>query len=223
MSAMLENNKVFAYGEIVTCPVYSHDIFEERFYECDLKIRRLSESFDIIPITINEKLIEANNIKMGSECAFVGQFRSYNKQIDGKSKLMLTIFVKDVLPDVPENPNHIEIVGFVCKETIYRTTPFNREICDVLLAVNRNFNKSDYIPCIAWGRNARFVKNFAVGDKVKILGRIQSRDYQKKLEDGSVEAKIAYEVSISKVMPDQNLEVIYSNNFDMGQNVTIMA
>ena len=196
----LNNNVVSLSGEIIDEPKFSHEIFNEGFYEFNLKVMRLSDSYDIIPITISEKLMLDNQIVKGSKITVSGQFRSFNKLEDGKSRLMLTMFVRE-LKDYQEdvNPNKIDMVGYVCKEPVFRTTPFKREICDVLLAVNRNYNKSDYLPCIAWGRNARFVKNLQVGDKISVSGRIQSRDYQKHHESGEVENHTAYEVSLSQV------------------------
>lgn len=196
---LMKNNKVFISGEVVSEPKFSHEVYGENFFEFDLKVSRLSESYDIIPVTVSEKLLIDSNVKIGSKLCGNGQFRSYNKLDEGKSKLMLTVFLREILPYEPsENPNYIEIVGYVCKEPVFRTTPFKREISDVLLAVNRSYNKSDYLPCIAWGRNARFVKNFAVGDKVSVTGRIQSRDYQKKVNDELI-TKTAYEVSLSRI------------------------
>ena len=196
----LNNNTVTLSGEVIDDPKFSHEMFNEGFYEFNLKVMRLSDSFDIIPVTVSEKLMYDNNVKKGKMLTANGQFRSFNKLEDGKSKLMLTMFVRDLKEfDKEANPNKIDIVGYICKEPIFRTTPFKREICDVLLAVNRNYNKSDYLPCIAWGRNARFVKNLQVGDKVVVSGRIQSRDYQKRLESGDVENHTAYEVSLSQV------------------------
>lgn len=195
----MKNNKVFISGEVCSEPKFSHEVYNEGFYEFDLKITRLSDSFDIIPVTISERLLNGNKIKVGDKISGNGQFRSYNKLEDGKSKLMLTVFLRELLPYTEsDNPNMIEITGYVCKEPVFRTTPFRREISDVLLAVNRSYNKSDYLPCIAWGRNARFVKNFSVGDKVIVSGRIQSRDYQKKINDQMI-TKTAYEVSLNKI------------------------
>ncbi|MBO7218888.1 MAG: single-stranded DNA-binding protein [Clostridia bacterium] len=197
----MNNNKVYITGEVVSLPVFSHEIYGERFYEFDLRVDRLSNSYDIIPITVTERLLTEYGLKEGVKFSAIGQFRSYNKLEDGKSKLMLTVYIKEILPyNCEENPNYIEITGYVCKEPIFRVTPFKREITDVLLAVNRSYNKSDYLPCIAWGRNARLIKNFVVGDKVQVIGRIQSREYQKKLEDGSITTKTAYEVSLSKIV-----------------------
>ncbi len=195
-----QNNKVYLSGEIVTEARFSHEIYGEGFYEMDVLVKRLSGQSDILPITISERLIEKSNLKIGSYLSCIGQFRSYNKQVDGKSKLMLTVFVREIL-DVTysQNPNIIVLTGFICKPPIYRTTPFCREIADLLIAVNRAYNKSDYIPCIAWGRNARFVKNLQVGERVILSGRIQSREYQKKLSETETKLMTAYEVSISKL------------------------
>lgn len=197
---LINNNTVELSGEVIDNPKYSHEIYNEAFYEFSLKVMRLSDTFDIVPVTISEKLLFDNKIDKGVKISASGQFRSFNKMEDGKSKLMLTMFIRDLKPyDENLNPNKIEIVGYICKEPVYRTTPFKREICDVLLAVNRNYNKSDYLPCIAWGRNARFVKNLQVGDKVVVSGRIQSREYQKRQDNGIMESHIAYEVSLSQV------------------------
>ena len=192
-------NKVLLSGEIITQPVYSHSVYGEGFYEMMLSVPRLSEHNDVLPITISERLIADRDIKPGSQISLDGQFRSYNKISDGKSRLMLTVFVRELIDGEPASPNLIELEGYICKPPIYRTTPFKREICDILLAVNRAYNKSDYIPCIAWGRNARYVKGIAVGQKIYITGRIQSREYQKKYSETETETKTAYEISINKI------------------------
>lgn len=205
---LLKNNRVNIAGEVVSELEFSHETYGEKFFDLKLKVSRLSDIYDIIPVTISERLLLDNEIKVGSKIAGSGQFRSYNKLEDGKSKLMLTVFLRELYPySESDNPNSIEIVGFVCKEPVFRTTPFKREIADVLLAVNRSYNKSDYLPCIAWGRNARFVKNFAIGDKVSVSGRIQSREYQKKIGDDII-IKTAYEVSLSRVeIVKEDLEI----------------
>ena len=196
---LMKNNKVTISGEVVSEPQFSHEVYNECFYEFYLKVSRLSVAYDIIPVTISDRLMKISNIKVGSKISGYGQFRSYNKLQDGKSKLLLTVFLREIVPyDEYANPNSIEITGYVCKEPVFRTTPFNREISDVLLAVNRSYNKSDYLPCIAWGRNARFVRDFVVGDKVVVSGRIQSREYQKKIDD-EVITRTAYEISLSKI------------------------
>ncbi len=206
-----QNNKVYLNGEIVTQARFSHEIYGEGFYEMDILVKRLSGQSDILPITISERLIEKSNLKIGSSISAIGQFRSYNKQVDGKSKLMLTVFIREILDyNYYKNPNIIVLTGFICKPPIYRTTPFCREIADLLIAVNRAYNKSDYIPCIAWGRNARFVKNFQVGERIILSGRIQSREYQKKISENETKIMTAYEVSISKLAICDN-----TDNFDI--------
>ena len=197
---ILNNNVATLCGVVKSKPVYSHQMYGEGFYESVLSVPRLSEQLDEIPFTISERLLEGTDIGEGSTVTFSGQLRSYNKMVDGRSKLLLTLFVREVLDnDETRNPNTIDGTGYVCKEPIYRMTPFKREICDVLLAVNRAYNKSDYLPCIAWGRNARYVKEIPVGDKIAVNGRIQSRIYQKVDEEGNVSEKVAYEVSINRV------------------------
>lgn len=204
----MSNNKVQVCGVIVKKPEFSHEVLGEGFYETEISVKRLSSNEDILPITISERLILETGLEEGKMVNLVGQFRSYNKVIDGKNRLMLTIFVREILDyiDEDDNINVIEMVGFLCKPPIYRTTPFKREICDMLIAVNRQYNKSDYIPCIAWGRNARYTKSFEVGEKVSIYGRIQSRRYQKQTSDGEVIEKVAYEVSIARISAEKKDE-----------------
>ncbi len=202
---LLQNNEVRLWGKIVSTPVYSHSVIDEKFYEFNLEVPRLSDSSDVIPITISEKLLLNQDFSLNNLVALSGQFRSYNKLVDGKSKLMLTVFVRELLEvDTSVNPNIIILKGYLCKQPIFRTTPFKREITDILLAVNRAYNKSDYIPAIAWGRNARFVKDMPVGTKLEIEGRIQSRLYQKKISETENVEKVAYEISISKLNVIEN-------------------
>ena len=195
-----KNNRVYFMGEIVSEATFSHEVYGEGFYEFYVRVMRLSGQADILPVTISERLIKGNDLKIGSQLCALGQFRSYNKLENGKSRLMLTVFVREVLAEAQgKNPNSIVLSGYICKPPVYRTTPFNREIADILLAVNRAYNKSDYIPCIAWGRNARFVQNLKVGDRVALSGRIQSREYQKRLSETEAVTMTAYEVSVSKL------------------------
>ena len=202
-----KNNKVFISGEIVSDAEFSHEVYGEGFYELFVLVKRLSGQGDILPITVSERLIADKNLQKGVIINALGQFRSYNKLVDGKSKLMLTVFVREIIEGVSvRNPNSIVLSGYICKPPVYRTTPFNREIADILVAVNRSYNKSDYIPCIAWGRNARFAQNLAVGEKIAIAGRIQSREYQKRLNDEEIKVMTAYEVSISKLAAYENAE-----------------
>ena len=203
---LLDNNKVFLQGKVTSEPTFSHEIFDEAFYNLNLAIPRLSGQEDIIPITISDRLLADKKLKIGDMIAIKGQFRSYNKIEDEKSKLILTVFVREICDyDQNANPNTIEIFGYICKSPVYRTTPFNREITDMLMAVNRSYNKSDYIPCITWGRNARFVGSMPVGTKLEVVGRIQSREYLKKYnETDEPVKKVAYEISVSKVSTCEN-------------------
>ncbi len=208
MNYFLEkNNQVFISGEIVTDAEFSHEVYGEGFYEMNVLVKRLSGQGDILPVTISERLIADRDLAVGVTINALGQFRSYNKLIGGKSKLMLTVFIRELIDEMPaKNPNSIVLTGYVCKQPVYRTTPFNREIADILIAVNRSYNKSDYIPCIAWGRNARFAKNLAVGEKIAVSGRIQSREYQKRVADDDIRTLTAYEVSISKLLAYENID-----------------
>ncbi len=212
----MNNNKLQLIGEVVKEPVYTHEVFGEGFYETALSVPRLSQQRDIIPITVSDRLLTRHSVKVGDKLNVVGQFRSYNKIDGAKSRLLLTAFVRDILEDDENaNPNSIEITGYICKPPVYRTTPFKREICDVLIAVNRAYNKSDYIPCIMWGRNARFVQNMQVGEKLTVTGRVQSRTYIKNLSDDAAEERVAYEVSVSKIITDDarhnyNMEIASS-------------
>lgn len=197
------NNKAFLQGKVDSELVYSHELYGEGFYEFFLLVPRLSQENDRLPITVSERLIDGIDLSIGATVAINGQFRSYNKLENERSRLMLTVFVKDFVPVSSEvNPNMVELCGYICKAPIYRTTPFNREICDLLIAVNRAYNKSDYIPCIAWGRNARFVKNLSVGQRLQISGRVQSREYNKKIDEDIIEVRTAYELSINKIVLD---------------------
>lgn len=214
-----KNNKVFISGEIISDAEFSHEVYGEGFYEMNVLVKRLSGQGDILPVTISERLISDKELKKGANINAIGQFRSYNKLVDGKSKLMLTVFVREIVEEsIVRNPNSIVLKGYICKSPIYRTTPFNREIADVLIAVNRSYNKSDYIPCIAWGRNARFAKNLEVGEKVALIGRIQSREYQKRVADDDIRVLTAYEVSISKLCAYENAE-----NFDVDEEFNSSA
>ena len=208
----LKNNRVFLSGRVAREPQYSHELFGEGFYEFYIEVKRLSGQSDVLPVTVSERIMNGVELSEGSPVALSGQFRSYNKLENEHSKLMLTVFVRDFIPyDAEEqNPNVVELNGYICKPPVYRTTPFNREICDVLLAVNRGYNKSDYIPCIAWGRNARFVRDAEVGLNVVIGGRIQSRKYNKKLDDDTIEERVAYELSVGKISVERSAAEIAS-------------
>ncbi len=200
---VIENNQVTVMGEVVSTFSYSHEIFGEGFYMVDVKVQRLSESFDVIPVMVSERLLDVNGDYRGKLICVNGQFRSYNRHEERKNRLVLSVFAREVefVEEVEESSktNQIYLDGYICKEPIYRKTPLGREIADLLLAVNRPYGKSDYIPCICWGRNARYANHFKVGERCAIWGRIQSREYMKKLDEEHVEKRVAFEVSVSKL------------------------
>ena len=200
---VIENNQVTVMGEVVSGFTYSHEIFGEGFYMVDVKVQRLSESFDVIPVMVSERLMDVSEDYTGRLLCVNGQFRSYNRHEERKNRLVLSVFAREVefINEVGESSktNQIYLDGYICKEPIYRKTPLGREIADLLLAVNRPYGKSDYIPCICWGRNARYANHFKVGERCAIWGRIQSREYMKKLDEEHVEKRVAFEVSVSKL------------------------
>ena len=199
---ILKNNQAVIAGEIISDFEFNHEVFGEGFYFVKLKVSRLSHSSDIIPLLVSECLIDVKQSHIGQFLEARGQFRSHNKQESDKNRVVLFLFAKEIeMIDSAENrnPNEIFLDGYICKEPVYRTTPLGREIADVLLAVNRAYGKSDYIPCICWGRNARYAGNLTVGSRIQLRGRIQSREYQKRIGEGKVVDKIAYEVSASQM------------------------
>ncbi|WP_461205543.1 single-stranded DNA-binding protein [Clostridium sp. DL1XJH146] len=220
MNNMMYNNKIYLEGRIVSELKFSHQMFGEGFYNFDIKVPRLSEHNDLLPITISERLLTDFDFSIDRDIIVEGQLRSYNKYIDGANRLILTVFARDIQPllEKSKNPNQIFLNGFVCKEPIYRVTPFGREIADILLAVNRAYNKSDYIPTISWGRNSRFCKNLEVGDNIRIWGRLQSREYQKKINEDNVTTKIAYEVSISKLEREEE-DTLSDDSVENGEDI----
>lgn len=198
MDEIKPTNTAYLQGKLGSAIEYSHDLYGEKFYEFKLEVPRLSEHLDILPVTVSQEIAE--NIPSTGEFAVTGQFRSFNRPEGEHSRLILSVFAREIMPPKQgANPNNAELIGYICKPPIYRTTPFNREICDVLLAVNRAYAKSDYIPCIAWGKNARLLRDAQVGQKLSVTGRIQSRQYTKRFADGSSELRTAYEFSIGAV------------------------
>ena len=200
---VIENNRVTIVGEVVSEFEFSHEVYGEGFYTLNISVNRLSDSVDIIPLMISERLVDVTEDLRGVIIEASGQFRSYNRHEENKNRLMLSIFVRELqLYDNYEeenSTNQIFLDGYICKPAIYRRTPLGREIADVLIAVNRPYGKSDYIPCIAWGRNARFAAGFEVGSHIQIYGRIQSREYIKKIGEEQTEKRVAYEVSVNKI------------------------
>ena len=199
---VIENNQVIMAGEIVSEFVFSHEVFGEGFYMLEISVRRLSNSYDVIPLMISERLIDVTRDYRGETIAVSGQFRSYNRHEEKKNRLVLSVFVRELefVEEEPESSrtNQIFLEGYICKMPVYRKTPLGREIADLLVAVNRPYGKSDYIPCICWGRNARYASGFEVGAHIQLWGRIQSREYTKKISEEEIERRIAYEVSVSK-------------------------
>ena len=204
---VIENNQVSMVGEIVSEFTFSHEVFGEGFYMLDLSVKRLSDSEDIIPVMVSERLVDVNEDYVGEYIRISGQFRSYNRHEEKKNRLVLSVFARELefMDEEVENAktNQIFLDGYICKTPVYRKTPLGREIADLLLAVNRPYGKSDYIPCICWGRNARFASSFEVGGHAQIWGRIQSREYVKKLGEFESEKRVAYEVSVSKLEYDE--------------------
>ncbi len=209
-----ENNRAQLCGTIVSEPEYSHEVYEEGFYSFMLDTPRLSETSDKIRITVSEKFLVGGGFSVGDKVYIEGQFRSYNNFSSIGNRLILTVFVKNIEvvgKGDEENINSIYLNGYICKQPVYRTTPFGREIADILVAVNRSYNKSDYIPCIAWGRNAKYAENLKIGENIIIRGRIQSREYQKKISETETETKTAYEVSVSRLEMAERL--LFEQNF----------
>lgn len=212
---VIENNQVTVMGEIVSDFSFSHEIFGEGFYMVDVRVQRLSECYDVIPVMVSERLMDVSANYTGMLICVGGQFRSYNRHEERKNRLVLSVFAREVefLEQMEESSktNQIYLDGYICKEPIYRKTPLGREIADVLLAVNRPYGKSDYIPCICWGRNARYASSFKVGERCAVWGRIQSREYMKKLDEENVERRVAFEVSVSKlelIMEEEGMEAM---------------
>jgi single-stranded DNA-binding protein len=205
--SLLATNKVYIEGKIASQLEFSHEMYGEGFYSIKIEVPRLSEIADYLPVTVSERLIASMDVTLGKLVKIEGQLRSYNKYVDGGNRLILTVFVREIteIEEISKSPNQIFLDGYVCKSPIYRTTPFGREITDLLIAVNRSYNKSDYIPAIAWGRNAKFSNTLEIGSHIKLWGRVQSREYEKKLGENNVIKKTAFEVSISKM---ENVEEV---------------
>ena len=203
MDKNFEKNNVEIAGTVVEEPEYSHEAFGERFYIFNISVKRLSGMLDTIPVTISERAINISEIRVGKRFKIYGQFRSFNKHMEHAHRLILSVFARDIMElddnQLDVNENYIFLDGYICKETLYRKTPLGREIADLLIAVNRSYGKSDYIPCIAWGRNARYASGLDVSTHVKIFGRIQSREYTKRISETESEQRMAYEVSVSSI------------------------
>lgn len=220
MENSIQNNNINLSGQITSEFTYSHQAYGEAFYNFMLTSKRLSDAYDVLPVTISERLLIDIDAKTGQFVTISGQLRTYNSYYDNKNHLILTVFAKDIEINEEKNKdiNHIELNGFICKTPIYRTTPFGREIADILLAVNRAYNKSDYIPIICWGRNAKFASNLDIGSNISITGRMQSRNYQKKLSETESVEKIAYEVSVSQIESKNATEIASDLDLNINNN-----
>ncbi len=200
---ILENNRVSVVGEVASPFTFSHEVYGEGFYLTTVLVSRLSDQVDEIPLMVSERLMDVKRDYRGGIIEATGQFRSFNRHEGNRNRLVLSVFAREIR--FPEDytdgtkTNQIYLDGFLCKEPIYRRTPLGREIADLLVAVNRPYGKSDYIPCIAWGRNARYAASFEVGSRFRVWGRVQSREYTKKISEEQVEKRVAYEVSVSKL------------------------
>lgn len=203
---MIENNKIELCGVIASVPELNHKTYGENFYGFRLSCSRKSTEKDMLPIIVSDRLVEIKDLQVGKKISVKGQVRTFNKHIsDDKRKLLIMVFARDVREieeeseSAPEFNNNVKLSGYICKPPVYRVTPKGREIADVLIAVNRTYGKSDYIPCITWGRNARYTGNLDVSTRVDVEGRLQSREYTKKLDDGTEEIRTAYEISVSRI------------------------
>lgn len=196
MNKLLENNQVTLVGEIKTEFEVSHEVYGEKFYRFELSVERFSGTKDVLPVVVSERLIDVKQNYTGEMMEIQGQFRSFNKHEENHSKLILFVFAREIkfAEEGTYHTNNILLDGFICKPPVYRKTPSGREIADILLAVNRPHGISDYIPCICRGRDARYISGCEVGDNILLQGRIQSREYTKKVET-EVEKRTAYEVS----------------------------
>ena len=219
---IIENNQVSIMGKIISGFTFSHEVFGEGFYMMDVSVQRLSDSSDVVPVMVSERLIDVTQDYDGEYIQIYGQFRSYNRHEEKKNRLVLSVFAREVefLDEEVENAktNQIFLDGYICKVPVYRKTPLGREIADVLLAVNRPYGKSDYIPCICWGRNARFADGFQVGDHIQLWGRIQSREYQKRIGDEEFETRIAYEISVSKLERMDSMSAVVAASEESGSD-----
>ena len=176
-------------------PQFSHETRGERFYSFPVRIRRLSGTADVIQVLVRQTTILTEDLHTGQPVHVFGQLRSYNNKSGVGPKLMLHVFAKELNTQPMEDRNDILLHGTICKQPNFRTTPMGREICDFMLAVNRKYGRSDYLPCIAWGQKARLLACLDVGTVLSLRGRIQSRQYIKVINDLPVE-KTAYEVSL---------------------------
>lgn len=196
---MIQNdNVVELVGEVREAPKFSHRCFDEDFYQFTLCCKRFSGTDDLIPILISNRTFNVKGIQSGMRLYIQGQIRTYNLHSEDSSKVKLNVFVIDIDETVYPDMNNVYLGGYLCKKPVFRVTPLGREIADVLIATNRQGGKSSYIPLVIWGRNARYVSTWDVGDYISVEGRIQSRTY-KKTHKGETEIKTTYEISVVRL------------------------
>ena len=196
------SNYVFLRGSVSEPPRFSHESRDESFYQFSLEICRLSGTPDTVHIIARKQLLEQLALGSGSRLCVLGELRSFNNKSGAGPRLIITVFARELWFDDGEDENIVELTGVLCKAPNYRTTPMGREICDLMLAVNRRYGRSDYLPCIVWGNRARSAAAWLVGTPVKLSGRIQSRSYTKSIDGETVE-KTAYEVSVIDICENE--------------------
>ena len=198
------NNKVVVKGTVKSEARYSHEVMGEKFYEVLVGAKRASGAENIIPILVSERCWDVNTDYSGKRVTVEGQYRSRRMDIEGRRKLILNVFAKNICMELDDefefDYNRIELNGYICKQPVYRTIPSGREVCDVMLAVNRGFGKSDYIPCLFKDDSARYMADKKVGEQFRVTGCIQSRKYPK-VQGDVTEICIAYEVLVSALEP----------------------
>lgn len=197
MDMIPENNYAKLCGVMAAGPVYSHSSRGQDFYSFPLEIQRLSGNTDTVNVILRREQLAALETEAAEKLCVVGQLRSFNNRRGEGAKLVITVFAKELFFCDEEDANLVRLSGTLCKAPNLRTTPMGRDICDLMLAVNRRYGRSDYLPCICWGVKAREAAAWGVGTELKLEGRIQSRNYIKLTEDGPVE-KTAFEVSVTE-------------------------
>lgn len=200
MDMISENNYVRLVGVMAGRPEYSHSSRGQDFYTFPLEVLRLSGNCDTINIIVRPEMLEGLEIAERGKLCVCGQLRTFNNRRGEGAKLVITVFARELQLCDDDDSNLVELIGTLCKAPNLRCTPMGRDICDLMLAVNRHYGRSDYLPCICWGVRAREAAAWTVGTRVRLTGRIQSRRYIKLSEAGSVE-KTAYEVSVTEIEP----------------------
>ena len=187
-------NQAAIRGSLLELPQFSHENHGNRFYRFVLEVPRLSGAVDHLPVIAREEVLNQMDLSGGERIEVRGQVRSFNNHSPTGQRLLIFVFASSVQTSREEPCNEILLTGAICKAPVYRWTPLGREICDVMLAVPRSYRRSDYLPCILWGRTAQALSQCATGDTIRLTGRLQSRLYRKATEEG-VELRTAYEIS----------------------------